>query len=1524
MSEDRLSLTGRQPQAEQEEVLSLTGFSQELMSEEDAFEYANFASASLDESPEEYLARSRYPTDVVSDKDSALEGVVARGEQAVFEIAGTGGDPEAKLKNAQYVLGLASQHSEKVKYPHLFLQQYAPDMVEDYVDKMQGDRFARLATEAYDEERQTGFFNFLGDAADQFLSLGGLPNLIFGGSDRYAESDRLREMAYNPEVTDDQLKAEFKKVYREAADRGWFTDSNGWYVDAMQEELELGRAYDPVVNQETIAVGLSVAFGDLTILGSLFAKTAAATMKGTTALAANTLTRNRVNNLVAQASNTNTMNGNLLYQAIPMGGKAPNLFSGALDFHVLSQATKAGREMNGTYGLNNLMRQLPGANPINTEALNANYAAVKDWFVKKKLDVYGSRLLNGGHQYTGGAAGKAGKFKLKTPTETAGVVTTEQGNLLGWAMLGTQKGTGFKMSIDTATNTFSKTPTRAMQDALDKAGPGARLVQIAPDEMAIIKTFTLNPKDPNLKFLYDDLTLENQGFMGALENVLYSARAVLDPGTTASILRAEAAQSAAMAAMQKQIGKVFGGATKEELKSVETMLEAVVDGDLSTYTRQLTDSEFNAHFGQKFGRPPTPKEKELWDWNMELSDELWKLDADKVLKERIQQGFNEAHFIDGEWKVTRPKDLNVDDDVIDGTSKAPMTREQIEQSGAKGRFVELSDDQLITVGDKAYRHIWVSDDMARKAQSIRHENVLGYRPGFSRQYRAPKFFIKQNTTASLGGRKVAGKPLTIGLARSRKIGEQAVDQLNNILGEIAKRFPKRMSTKNVLDQMEKMDNASKAAITNVLLKNNAWDHSIDTFDKLHSFIREEGIDVFEKVGIAADSDAIQVMNDAGELVAGTTTFRDSLLRQSSSVHTRGKQLRNMEGGVAETLTPYESMLSGASRSLHYRSWREVLDTQAEQWWRASKEFISNAPNLEKAAPMQRLKAAELIDNPKAKRLGLARDAILRTQGLENKLGENLLNMYGDTLEDFIINNSKHKNATKLGIKAGNVIRNFPDHLRSLAYNVKLGLFNPVHLMVQASQMAQIMAVTSLGVTKGRNPLNIIKDGSAWFTIRAMRAASDNPDTVRGIAEATYATLGFNSADEFLDMYRAIQGTGRLDVAHTIADKGGMVAPDLSMAGSLQAIGEKSRMFFNEGERWGRGYAGVAAWREMVEKYGAKAAGSKKFMDEWWVRQDDLTFNMTSALSAPWQRSNLSLTFQFMTFFSRITEAITRRGGLSKGDRAALISGNIMMFGGAAGGMGAYLDEKRADRNSFWATLSPEEYTILRDGAIGALWSAAGIGDISERLSPVQGIVDFMERINEDDYVTVVSGPGGNTLASLVMDGGAVAINAVGNRPDTFLPDFQKFLSNASGYSNATKAYIAFMYGQAYNRDGGLVAEGISGTEALGILFGGTPKAVSDTYRDIAVSKSQKEMAIDLGKEMKRHYELAIRAREEGDFDTAAENFKYALAIDSLMTPWQRKTAKKIWAKSYESLQQRMLESKLKMGLNIYTQNAGEE
>ena len=60
MSEDRLSLTGRQPQAEQEEVLSLTGFSQELMSEEDAFEYANFASASLDESPEEYLARSRY------------------------------------------------------------------------------------------------------------------------------------------------------------------------------------------------------------------------------------------------------------------------------------------------------------------------------------------------------------------------------------------------------------------------------------------------------------------------------------------------------------------------------------------------------------------------------------------------------------------------------------------------------------------------------------------------------------------------------------------------------------------------------------------------------------------------------------------------------------------------------------------------------------------------------------------------------------------------------------------------------------------------------------------------------------------------------------------------------------------------------------------------------------------------------------------------------------------------------------------------------------------------------------------------------------------------------------------------------------------------------------------------------------------------------------------------------------------------------------------------------------------------
>jgi hypothetical protein len=351
-------------------------------------------------------------------------------------------------------------------------------------------------------------------------------------------------------------------------------------------------------------------------------------------------------------------------------------------------------------------------------------------------------------------------------------------------------------------------------------------------------------------------------------------------------------------------------------------------------------------------------------------------------------------------------------------------------------------------------------------------------------------------------------------------------------------------------------------------------------------------------------------------------------------------------------------------------------------------------------------------------------------------------------------------------------------------------------------------------------------------------------------------------------------------------------------------------------------AGAVSYLKQMDNVGANRAArnSRAFRDAWWNEQDNLTFNMTSALSAPWQRSNLSVTFQFMTYMTRSVEMLLRKNGLSSAQRARLLAGNILLYGGTGVGVGGWLDENRA--SSGWASgLDDDTFELLRMGAIGALTNSIGLGDISPRLAPAQGLLDWYTNISEKSYVEVVSGPGGAIIKDLAADSWELGVNLYSYEGVTTKQDLAKFASTISTGSTALKIFYAMRYGEYFNRNGDLIADGLDMPDAVGILMGATPKEVSIAYRTVSAQKAMKEGAIEAGKLIGKLMDRYGDAKEAGDEDLATNIRDQIFTAMAPLSPWERKKGETYWKKRYESLFDSAMVRQMDIGSQIWQQHS---
>lgn len=347
---------------------------------------------------------------------------------------------------------------------------------------------------------------------------------------------------------------------------------------------------------------------------------------------------------------------------------------------------------------------------------------------------------------------------------------------------------------------------------------------------------------------------------------------------------------------------------------------------------------------------------------------------------------------------------------------------------------------------------------------------------------------------------------------------------------------------------------------------------------------------------------------------------------------KGEILRSTMGEVADVLDPYETL----SRSLQQITRQIGLYTYKtnaiERFVNTYSKWLNKAP--ENTNNIRMLTEAKVVDTAPMdirNQIEGQRNAITNVLRFETDVDKHTRQMY-QSLAESVIGDGSSK-ARKLAHdavwwwKENNPV----SVLRGLAFDSKLGMFNPGQLLVQSSTMFSALAMNPkygwFGMS-GLYPMHayILKGGSENVLETMAR---------RGMDKA----MGFKNVDEFKEYARHAYQHGFMEMngSHIMINNHGPNAHFGSFAEKQQKVREQARIFFYTSEIWNRLVAYRIAWGKTTEQ--GLRPNMPQFDATILKLADDYSFNMTNESASYWQKGLLSIPTQFWAYNLRMIEAM---------------------------------------------------------------------------------------------------------------------------------------------------------------------------------------------------------------------------------------------------------------------------------------------
>jgi len=766
---------------------------------------------------------------------------------------------------------------------------------------------------------------------------------------------------------------------------------------------------------------------------------------------------------------------------------------------------------------------------------------------------------------------------------------------------------------------------------------------------------------------------------------------------------------------------------------------------------RLRDFYSEAEFRRKFkryhpkGKAPTEKDMDGFYAMKSVHDAAYVMQANRVALNYVRGGYKTLELGGGYRTPAKIVD-NVAEDAI-------ILNNQIGETMLRS---DLPDEAVIWKVDQDLDDGVQYVTAPTNVRTIQYEDVFGYNAGGQRLNPDANYFV----TLGRGAGRAVMTTYTEAQARLAKA------QIGNIMSKL------REFGDDVTALTDELDD--------VIENNKDWDPSVEnTQDFIEKYIKGKGWDVRQDVGYKARDGVVE--GDEDGLFSGLTMedYVKSVNRRYDAV------LPEFGGKETFNYNPIQSMVDQLSNVAAEYSFRNYTYNAKVGW-------------LKKAGYGDQVKAGGSIDalfknaetprgTERGRRLAEMRGIIERREQVASAASE-AMSDWGQQLGEYVFE--------KTGKKARFLNDlNVEGTLLNLGFRSAFGFGNLSQFFLQSSHSLAIMSISPK------------HGGRAAGLVLPLRLALRNgtDEAIKRLAKA--GNMSETDARELVEYMRT---SGRNLIENDAIEKGtgpgfgisSFEGEDLRPSVVRKGLHQTSRvvkkvdeiglMPFNEGERLSRHTGIVTAFLEYKAKY--KGANALSDDGRMWItrREQDLTFNMTTASRGMWQAGIMKVPTQWLSYSMRTLEAVVLGRQFTKMERARLAIWMAMQGGLAgvfAGAAADYFGEK--------FNVDPEgsAYAGLKYGVIDGIlsWGLSGLSGeevrtaFGTRLAPLTAFSDLYRKLVDESALTALGGPSGE-----IVGGGLGALwSAVGQVIDgnvqSAAADFERVLRTPSGVDNIVKA-----------------------------------------------------------------------------------------------------------------------------------------
>lgn len=739
-------------------------------------------------------------------------------------------------------------------------------------------------------------------------------------------------------------------------------------------------------------------------------------------------------------------------------------------------------------------------------------------------------------------------------------------------------------------------------------------------------------------------------------NQMYVSRWILNPSQTSDIRLFEQSTKAGqihakiLKSVQRDLTKVFSQLNRTERTFLNQIL---LKG--ANMKRWFSDEEFRSIWERAYGRMPSDKVEGAYRQYKVNNDVEWLLRNSDVRTQYVIKGFEEVTmpsvasdpmigkvFTDGGV----PNDRIYDASNVRHYKKGELTSERMKELYDDG-YVLVQTEELQKLHDGTRIRNFIVKKTDLETNPIR-ENILEYTQGGHRLY-ADKYFVKQARSFKQPDEasEVLERPnvfVTASNAQEGKLWASVMEHARIAVSE------QNADAKFLDEKVFKGQRLKFPTGEEFLAGVDDGTYSLD-----HPF--EALYDRELPSAYARTKEGAKFVEDEEPGFGGYYRTTGRLYYSK-----KGEHLRSVDGELAPTLDAFQAQANALYNVAKLSSFSDFKTSAINRWVDTFKQYLvhsggtpSEIFNTAVTSPSLDKRTANMIEGQRAsirRVLNFRSEADLHYEQLLRTMHEWIAGESDNALR-------RELAKAPLWFQSNNPLA----FLRGLAFDFKLGMWNPGQFFIQTSTM--LSAASAAGWTKG---LHGFASVPALFAYRQAMKHGVEENVLDLMAKRGMAELsGFSTEQEFKDFVRFASKSGFFDFGETHAlINASHEAATFSLQSKANAFREAGRLFFYKAEQANRVMAMRIAWDEAVERFGVKEIlDPKNFEAEEFIRgrAEQFSFNMSETSRASWQKGLLSIPTQFWAYNIRMLEAMVGKN-FTGPQKFRLILSQLLMAGTA--------------------------------------------------------------------------------------------------------------------------------------------------------------------------------------------------------------------------------------------------------------------